>query len=284
MDVIRSGLRHADSSVGIYAPDGQSYDVFRELFEPALASFRAPFSAPRADLACLNPPAVVSTRIRMARNLVGHAFPAGMSSSDRLRVQEKISHACHCLADDFKGTVTPLSDVSQETLDDMITAQMAFGPQDKYMAAAGIHNDWPIGRSVFNTQDKQLSLWINEEDHLRVAVVMPGACVSACYQLMTRVIVRLAAHLDFCKDARLGFLTSCPSNVGSAMRVSYRVDLRRNAAQESHLQQLKSGGIIQIRDIAGEHAPRTGELIDISFRHRVGISETHMLRDIAALF
>ena len=152
------------------------------------------------------------------------------------------------------------------------------------MAAAGIHADWPTGRSVFNTQDRQLSVWINEEDHLRVAVVMPGACVSACYQVMASFMSLLAAHLDFAVDAQLGHLTSCPSNAGAAMRVSCRVDGHLNASHALQMDQLESAGILQIRAVDGEHAPRSGAVVDISFRNRIGISEQQMLRDMHRLF
>ena len=282
-DVTRSGLRHPDSSVGIYAPDFQSYDVFRELFDPILENFQAPSLSHRNDLACLNPATVVSTRIRVARNLAGHLFPAGMSRSERLSVEEKITHACRCLAPDFQGTITQLKDIPQGKLDAMISKHLAFGPEYKYMVAAGIHADWTVGRSVFNTHTQQLSVWINEEDHLRVAVVMPGACVSACHEVMASVMSRLAAQLDFCTDAQRGYLTSCPSNVGSAMRVSYRVDLRLDALQAPHRERLESAGILQLRGAAGEHVPRTGGVVDVSFRNRVGALEAHMLRDMDML-
>ena len=282
-DVVRSGLHHPDSTIGVYAPDSQSYDVFRELFEPILESFQAPLLNQHTDLACLNPMAVVSTRIRMARNLTGHVFTAAMSRSDRLSVEKKIAHACRCLAPDFQGTITQLQDIPAHRLAAMISKCQAFGPEDKYMAAAGIHADWPIGRSVFNAREKQLSVWINEEDHLRVAVVVPGACMSACYQTLGLVMSHLSAHLDFCEDAQLGFLTSCPSNVGAGMRASYRVDLGQDSSQELLLEQLESAGIIQIRSIAGEHAVRTNGLIDISFHNRVAMSEAQTLRDMGSL-
>lgn len=280
-DVICSGLRYPGSSIGVYAPDCQSYDVFRELFDPILEHFQAPCLPDNSSLACLNPAAIVSTRIRIARNLAGHVFPAGMSRPQRLKVEEKISRACHGLATHFQGTVTSLRDVPAAQLDTMVDNGTAFGPQDPYMAAAGIHADWPAGRSVFNGHDQRLSVWINEEDHLRVAVVMPGACVSACYQVMVSVMSILSAQLDFSENAQRGFLTSCPSNVGTGMRASYRVNLHMDATQEPLLDQLKSAGIIQVRARAGEHAQRTGGLVDVSFRHRVGISESNMLRDMA---
>ena len=284
-DVIRSGLQWPGSAIGIYAPDAQSYDVFHELFNPVLAQLQAQCLADRSYLACLKPAAVVSTRIRMARNLAGHVFPAGMTRSNRLQADEKIRHACGHLMAGFGGTITQLKDIANQQLGSLISSQFAFGPQDKYMAAAGIHADWPHGRSVFNVQTHQqhLSVWINEEDHLRVAVVMPGACVAACYQVMVSVMSVLSTSLDFCEDAHRGFLTSCPSNAGAAMRVSCRIDPYRNKSQELQMDQLESAGILQIRAAGAEHAARSGAFVDVSFRNRVGISERHMLRDMDRL-
>lgn len=283
-DVIRSGLRHPDSNIGIYAPDAQSYDVFRELFEPILGHFHAPSLSGRTDMACINPAAVVSTRIRVACNLAGYAFPAGMSRPERITVEKKLVQACRLLAPDFQGTVMQLKDVPQDRLDHMVSKRLAFGPDDKYMLAAGIHADWPQGRSVFNTHAQELSVWINEEDHLRVAAVLPGASVRTCYGVMRAAMSRLAAQLDFCEDAQHGFLTSCPSNAGSTMRVTYRIDLSMDTSQQALLAQLESAGVIDIRSTAGEHSPRSGSLVDIGFRHRVGVSETQMLQDMDRLF
>lgn len=283
-DVIRSGLRHPDSSIGVYAPDFQSYAVFSELLAPIVDSFQAPPLSPRTDLACINPAAVVSTRIRMARNLAGHAFPAGLSNQERGVVEKQMARACRSLAPRFQGVLLQLQDIAEQDLLAMMSNGLAFGHEDKYMTAAGINADWPAGRSVFNTHDRQLSVWINEEDHLRVAAVMPGLCVSACQEAAHLAMSALAAHLDFCEDSQLGYLTSCPSNVGSAMRVSFRVDLRVDPSQQVHLKRLESEGLIQIRSVEGEHCPLTGGLADISFRNRVGISESQMLEDMDMLF
>lgn len=282
-DVIRSGLCHPNSTVGVYAPDAQSYGVFHELFDPILQSFRGPARPHGADLACLNPAAVLSTRIRVARNLAGHAFAAGMSRLERLSVEAKIVRACAALAAHFPGCIRGLADLPSHKLDSLISRRLAFGPHDKYMAAAGIHADWPIGRSVFNTRRKQLTLWINEEDHLRVSVVMPGACVFACSDVMALAMSSLAAHLDFCEDAQLGYLTSCPSNVGSAMRASYMVDLSRDPSCEPYLKSLEAAGLIQIRGAAGEHSSHSGGIVDVGFRNRVGIPALEMLQDMEAL-
>ncbi|MES2978900.1 MAG: hypothetical protein V4731_10790 [Pseudomonadota bacterium] len=283
-DVIRSGTRHPDSSVGVYAPDAQSYQTFRELFAPILQAFQAPKPCHQDELACLNPAAVVSTRVRVARNLAEHAFTAGMARFERVKVEEKIVRACAELAKVFPGTVVKLSDVSASRLDTMVAERRAFGSYDKYMAAADIHADWPIGRSVFNSQKGELSVWINEEDHLRVAVVMPGPCIDACAAAMDRVMAILAAHLEFCVDAQIGHLTSCPSNVGSAMRASYWVNLHADPSQELLLSRLESAGFLQIRGPAGEHSPRAGGLVDVSFRNRVGSTESRLLQDMKRLF
>jgi protein-arginine kinase len=282
-DVIRSGLCHADSTVGVYAPDAESYTVFHELFDPILQNFQALARALAQDLACLHPAAVVSTRIRVARNLAGHAFTAGMSRLERLRVEAKIVRACVELATYFPGWITGIADIPRDRLDSQVTRRLAFGPHDKYMAAANIHADWPIGRSVFNTRRKQLSIWINEEDHLRVAVVMPGACVRACAEVMDQVMSCLAAHLDFCVDAQRGHLTSCPSNVGSALRASYMLDMRRDTSPQPQLRTLEAAGVIQIRGATGEHSPPGGGLVDVGIRNRVGISAEHMLQDMEML-
>jgi creatine kinase/arginine kinase len=282
-DVIRSGRRHPDSAVGIYAPDAESYGVFGDLFDPVLRHFQTPAADDRIDLACLNPAAVVSTRVRVARNLAGHAFPAGMRRAERLDVEAKLLRACAALAPHFPGWFRKLQDVPRHRLDALVARRLAFGPDDKYMAGAAIHADWPVGRSVFITRNRSLSVWINEEDHLRVALVLPGACVAACSEAMATVMAALAAQLEFSVDDHLGHLTSCPSNVGSATRASYRVDLGRDASQEPLLDRLEAAGVLEIRGVAGEHSARAGGLADVGFRRRVGLSQQAMVQGMEEL-
>ncbi len=282
-DVIRSGLANPGSSIGVYAPDAQSYGTFGELFGPILHDLQPPPGQRAASLRGIHPESVISTRIRVARNLVGHAFAAGLSRAQRLDVEEELARACRALAPQFPGTIWRLQALPGEQLRAMIASQQAFGPDDKYMASAGIHADWPVGRSVFCTPQRQLSAWINEEDHLRVAVVMPGACAADCHQMIHAVMTRLATQLDFCADAQLGYLTSCPSNVGSGMRASYMVDTGHDATQAAFLKGLQAAGLLQIRGSAGEHSHRRSGLADISFRQRVGLSETRLVQDMEAL-
>jgi protein-arginine kinase len=100
---------------------------------------------------------------------------------------------------------------------------------------------------------------------------------------MDLVMSSLGAHLDFCMDAQLGHLTSCPTNVGSAMRVSYMVDMRGDASQQPQLKRLEVAGAIQIRGAAGEYSPPGDGLVDVGLRNRVGISAEHMLQDMEML-
>jgi protein-arginine kinase len=280
-DVIRSGTLHPDSAIGVYAPDAQSYQVFGELFEPMLEDFRSPVRLPGGGLGCVNPAAVVSTRIRVARNLAGHAFAAGMTRQERLSVEAKIVRACGALGGRHRGWVRRIGDMPRHPA--MVAGRLAFGQDDKYMAAAAMYADWPVGRSVFNTRNRQLSVWINEEDHLRVAVALPGACIAACSEAVAQVMQALAEQLDFCEDARLGYLTSCPSNVGSAMRASYMVDTRADALQQARLQELAVAGVVQVRGASGEHSGCEGGLADVGFRNRYGISEGDMLQGMEGL-
>ena len=282
-DVIRSGLLNPDSSVGVYAPDHESYEVFRELFDPILQDFQASPCAQPGESGRLNPSTIVSTRVRYARNLAGHPFPAWMSKSERLGVEEQIERACRLLPSDFQGELTRLQAMPDHRIESMVSRGHAFGADDKYLAAAGVYEDWPIGRSVFNSHNGKLSIWINEEDHLRVAIIMPGACLSECHQMLCSVMSQLALNLEFCVDDRLGCVTSCPSNVGTAFRASFLVDMGSVASQTPPLEQLAAAGVIQIRGSDGEHSARSRGLADVSFRNRIGISELKMLRRMEML-
>lgn len=281
-DVIRSGLANTDSVIGVYAPDADSYTVFRELFAPIILALQGVASAnePRAqDSALLTPAQVISTRVRYARNLSKRVFPAWLSSAERAQVEAEICAACAALPLVFRGHCARLGEPDTH----WAGSRRAFHSEDRFLAAAGMYADWPHGRSVFQSDDGVVSVWINEEDHLRIAVVTPGASLALAYRTLTAVTALLAARLDFCVDEHLGYLTSCPSNLGTGMRPSLLVDLSADAAQESAVLRLAAQGGIELRGSTGEHSARHSAMTEISVPQRVGRSDVQMLDALQTL-
>merc|ERR1712032_32079 len=101
-------------------------------------------------------------------------------------------------------------------------------PDAALVLSSGTGRNWPDGRGVFISHSRRLAAWVNEEDHLCLWVLQPNSNLKAAFHLFRsfEAAVRTAIQqegYDFVSTPRLGFLTSCPSNIGTALRVEVRV-------------------------------------------------------------
>ena len=152
-----------------------------------------------------------------------------------------------------------------------------FDDQDRFMKSAGIFNHWPEGRAIFVSSDFFVSVWVNEEDHLRIMSVVPGFDLPQAVAHLLPILKVLEQQLQFSYTQKLGFLTSCPTNLGTGCRVS----MHANCYHES-LIQLKSRGLA-IRSKHGEKDSLCGDnddFYDISVAQRLGITESQIMKKL----
>ena len=105
----------------------------------------------------------------------------------------------------------------------MIKNHLLFKGEDKYLETAGIQGDWPAGRGAYISEAKNFMVWINEEDHMRIIYLAEGADFNTIYEKWSNGLNLLAKYLKFAEDPKLGYLTSCPTNIGTAMRASVHI-------------------------------------------------------------
>ena len=111
----------------------------------------------------------------------------------------------------------------------LVDAHLMFSNMDRdpYMKSAGLAADWPYGRACYVSADRCVIVWIGEEDHLRVISMSPGAALQESYDQLQAVlaIIESLPRIAFLQDSAYGFVTSCPSNLGTGLRASARVVL-----------------------------------------------------------
>jgi hypothetical protein len=173
---------------------------------------------------------ILSTRIRVARSLDGVRFPATMSRSERRKV-ERLIHDC---TNNFqapnlsKGVYLPVLSMTNDQNLDLIERHILFDNPNEWTIASGLGRDWPDGRAIFaNVSDIQnqtpdFMIWINEEDHLRIMTLKKGGDIQGAFTSLMNGVRELERELQirgwhFAKDPRLGYLVSCPTNVGTTM-------------------------------------------------------------------
>jgi protein-arginine kinase len=291
VDVIASGLAHPESSVGVYAGDAESYTLFAPLLDPIIAEYHGfgPDEQHKSDLdpahlRAQNPDPegkyVLSTRIRVARNLC--CFPLGPALTRRERriVETVVTNALTGLGGELAGRYYPLYEMDEATKSRLIQDHFLFKEGDRFLEAAGLNRDWPDARGIFHNSAKTFLVWVNEEDQLRIISMQPGADLQQVFERLALALGEMEKRLSFEFSERLGYITSCPTNLGTAMRASVHIRLPNLGREQIETIAGKYG--LQVRGTHGEHSESEGGVYDVSNKRRLGITEVEAVRQLAA--
>lgn len=282
-DVIRSGRKNPDSSIGVYVGDAEAYTLFAPLLDPIINDYhqygpdekhRRDFDSSHLKVTNLDPSGkhIVSTRIRVGRNVNGFAFPPAITAESRKKLELSVIEALRSITGDIAGTYYPLSGMGEETRQQLISDHFLFKQGDRFLEAAGVNRDWPEGRGIFHSVDKHFLVWVNEEDSLRIISMQMGGDLLAVFDRLSRAVHTLEKKLSFAYDEHLGYLSSCPTNLGTALRASFHVALPKISKRSNFNELCKSLGL-QARGVHGEHSDSEGGVYDISNIRRLGVTE-----------
>lgn len=217
---------------------------------------------------------VISTRVRLARNLKDYPFPCKLSQQGREQVIEKVRDAVKnsnsVLANDF-------SFIKMEELDPRQSVSLV----EKRLVSPEFISD-PEGRALLLSSDESLSIMINEEDHIRLQVITKGLTLDEAYDTADKLDTLLDENLDFAFDEKLGYLTQCPTNLGTGMRAS--VMLHLPALEKSRAVSRIAGNLsklgLTIRGAHGEGTEPKGALYQLSNQVTLGISEKAAIENL----
>lgn len=285
---IRSGIKNPDSSIGIYAGDPESYPCFDQIFLPIIREYHnlSPDQAHHTEFTPIDRPLpdpenryILSTRIRVARNIAPLPFPPNMTADQRCLVEKKTVQAIDNLPD-LAGTYISFADLTRTEYLNLLEKKLAFPKGDRFQEAAGINKNFPLGRGVFLSRDKGFRIWINEEDHLRVMVLSKDSDVSGVFNRLILGLDALGGHMDFSHDPVLGFLSSCPTNIGTAMRAGVHIRLKKLESRPGLLKKIVSRHHLQIRGTRGEKTAVDKAVFDISNSRRLGVSANEIIEDL----
>lgn len=290
-DVINSGLLNPESSIGVYAGDLDSYRCFAPLFDPIIHHYHG-FSGEQLHTSNLNPAEInsanpdpenkyiVSTRIRVGRNLADMPLGPAISKAQRDQVEARVVAALTALSGALSGHYYPLAGMSAALQARLIEDHFLFKAGDKYLAAAGLNRDWPAGRGIYHNDEKSFLVWINEEDQLRIISMQAGGNIQQVFSRLTQALSELERHLAFLFCERLGYISSCPTNLGTAMRASVHIKLPYLSRNSAEFHALTQQYHLQIRGVHGEHSASEGDIYDISNRRRLGVTEVQCVQDL----
>ena len=141
----------------------------------------------------------------------------------------------------------------------------------------GLNRDWPDGRGIFHNNEKTFLVWVNEEDQLRIISMQQGADIGAVFTRLSKACAHIEKVAKFSHDNHLGYITSCPTNLGTALRASVHIHLPHLGQQKTEFQAIADKYNVQIRGAHGEHTETNDHIYDISNKRRLGRSEVDLV-------
>lgn len=209
---------------------------------------------------------VTSTRIRLARNLAAYPFPDKLDEALASQIVRLVGTELWKLDDFEKNDMGKLSKAEATLL------------QEQHLISPALQKRKGIA-AAFISPDKSISVMVNEEDHLREQYLYKGFDLYKAYERISGIDEGLGGVLDFAYDKKLGYLTACPSNLGTGMRASVMMflpGLAKSGELKSFLPTLKAGGLT-VRGVFGEGTAAEGYSYQISNERTLGVSEREVL-------
>jgi len=292
LDCIQSGLENLDSGVGIYAPDPEAYATFADIFDPIIDDYHGGFKKSQmhpptnfGDLDSLgnvdpDDQFVVSTRVRCARSLAGYPFNPCLSEAQYKEMEKRVSSALTSLTGDLEGKYYPLTGMSKEDQNLLIDMHFLFKEGDRFLQAANACRFWPTGRGIFFNNSKTFLVWVNEEDHLRIISMQQGGNLGEIYKRLVTGINEIESKLKFSRNDRFGYLTFCPTNLGTTIRASVHIQVPKLAQNKAKLEEVAAQYNLQVRGSRGEHSEAEDGIYDISNKRRLGLTEFEAVKEM----
>jgi len=292
--VIQSGVKNLDSGVGVYAPDAEAYTTFKELFDPIIQDYHDGFKPtdrqPATDLGeshvselkNLDPENkfIVSTRIRCGRSLAGYPFNPCLTEENYKEMEGKVKKIFEHITDsELQGTYYPLAGMTKEVQNQLIADHFLFKEGDRFLQHANACRYWPNGRGIFHNKNKTFLVWVNEEDHLRIISMQPGGDVGQVLDRLIRGVKTIEKQAPFSRHERLGWLTFCPTNLGTTVRASVHIKIPKVSARPD-FKKICDDMKLQIRGIHGEHSETEGGVYDVSNKARLGLTEYQAVKNM----
>lgn len=218
---------------------------------------------------------VLSTRVRLARNIKGIPFPGKMSEDDAIKVIGKTEDALSRVNMEFTKTdILSLSPLKREQL-----------VEKRFISPNFAKSRHPS--VVFQSGDESVSIMVNEEDHLRLQAIFAGFECDKAHKMVSNMDKILSESLDYAVHEKYGYLTSCLTNVGTGIRISFMMHLPaicKAQIADSLFSAIGKLGVT-VRGMYGEGSKASGYLFQISNQMTLGLNEKEIadrMTDVAS--
>ncbi len=223
-------------------------------------------SGPESDI-------VISSRIRLARNLADFPFISRATESDRTEIEKILREQITSFKNDHPVMYLDVSELPGIDRQFLVERQLISREHAESEGARGVAID----------SDEQFSVMINEEDHLRIQVMLSGLDLDAAWRQMNELDNLIEERATYAFSDKLGYLTACPTNVGTGLRVSVMLHLpalvitRQIEKVFRSLQKIS----LAVRGLYGEGSQAMGDFYQISNQITLGRSEEDLIKQVA---
>lgn len=220
---------------------------------------------------------ILTSRVRLARNLANIPYPHMLNSEQTVKVINEVASSItdsnSAIAGDFK--VVRLKDMDQLNRLSMF---------ENHIISSDLVNNYERGAVVLN-KEKNVSVMINEEDHIRLQVIYPGFKIKEAYDYANKLDDLMEEKLSYAYDGKLGYLTSCPTNVGTGIRASVMMHLPALTITKNinNIVNTVTQVGMTIRGIYGEGSNVMGNMYQVSNQVTLGLSEEEIINNLTAV-
>src|SRR3989475_5544018 len=212
---------------------------------------------------------VLSSRVRLARNLKGLAFPGWAKKAERVKALEQIRPAVEGLPQ--------MGDSFSESMDNLTLLDKNILVERHLVSRE--HAAKNAGSGLVLNREETLCVMINEEDHLRMQALRPGLQLKQAWHAIDQIDSKLEKKLSYAFSADLGYLTACPTNLGTGIRVSAMLHLPGLvlAEQINQIIQAVNKLGLAVRGLYGEGTEALGNVFQVSNQMTLGEAETDIV-------
>lgn len=216
----------------------------------------------------------VSSRVRLARNLSAFPFPERLGDEDRKKVAAQVTSA-------LKGVFGTKLDI----IDFSSLSPMQARSYVEYHAASPDFLNGKGARELVILDDISVCIMINEEDHIRLQSILPGLAIDSVFEMANRVDDVIEGGVEYAFSESLGYLTHCPTNLGTGMRASVMLHLPALTMTKQIKQlagEINKLGLV-IRGFYGEGTSADGGLYQVSNQVTLGLSEEQIIENLKVI-
>ena len=280
-------------TVGCVAGDEESYELFSDLFDPVIEFRHNGYMKSSKHISDrdytklvggeLDPNYVLSSRVCTGRSIRGYSLPPHCTREERRCVEMIVTDVLSELSGEFRGEYFSLKGMTEEEQKQLTDDNLLFNkPISPLLLSSRMARDWPDARGIWHNEAKNFIVWINEEDHTRIISLDKGGNIRQIFTRFCEGLTKFEYGLSIRNQAimwsdHLGYILTCPSNLGTGLRASVHVKLP-NLSHTPIFKEILLALHLRKNGSEGGDEESIGGVYDISNIDRIGVSEVQLVQ------